>query len=129
MAGGVAGGANAAETICRAWAHDLDATSWLRERDAALAAEGTGQAAAIVISIADDGEILGASAGDCEAWIFSHGDATNLTSGQVRKPLLGDGAEPVAVGTRAQHEVEHALGPAPLTEQHEDLLGIATVDR
>jgi serine/threonine protein phosphatase PrpC len=63
----------------------------LAQRDAALAAKSTGLAAAVVLSVADDGTIQGASVGDCEAWVFGDGQAMNLTEGQVRKPLLGDG--------------------------------------
>ena len=101
-AGGVAGGANAAEAICRALTADAnDWAAWLEQRDAALAASSTGLAAAVVLSISDDGMIRGASVGDCEAWVFGRGEALNLTGGQVRKPLLGDGgAVPVTFTSR-----------------------------
>lgn len=101
-AGGVAGGASAAEAVCGALTDDVsDWASWLEQRDAALAAKSTGLAAVVVLSISDDGAIRGASVGDCEAWVFGRGEAVNLTAGQVRKPLLGDGgAAPVSFTSR-----------------------------
>ncbi len=102
-AGGVAGGARAAESICGALAGDTrDWPTWLLQQDAILAERGTGLAAAVVLAISDDGTISGASVGDCEAWLFARGEAVNLTAGQVRKPLLGDGgAVPVSFGSSA----------------------------
>lgn len=102
-AGGVAGGARAAEFICGALAGDTnDWPTWLSQQDAILTERATGLAAAVVLSISDDGTIRGASVGDCEAWLFPRGEAVNLTAGQVRKPLLGDGAAvPVSFGSRA----------------------------
>jgi serine/threonine protein phosphatase PrpC len=91
-AGGVSGGARAAESICRALINDTrDWTTWLAHQDTLLAEEGSGLAAAVVFSISDDGALRGASVGDCEAWMFTRGEVVNLTAGQVRKPLLGDG--------------------------------------
>ncbi len=92
VAGGVAGGAAAAEAICRALAGDArDWAAWLAQRDTTLAASSTGLAAAVVLSISVDGVIHGASVGDCEAWVFAEDEMVNLTARQVRKPLLGDG--------------------------------------
>ena len=92
-AGGVAGGADAAEALCRALTADAkDWPAWLAQQDAALAATNTGLAAAVVLSATDDGVMRGASVGDCEVWLFGQGEAVNLTARQVRKPLLGDGA-------------------------------------
>jgi serine/threonine protein phosphatase PrpC len=92
-AGGVGGGAATAEALCHALTSDVtDFGSWLEQQDAALAAKGTGLAAAVVLSITDDGAIQGVSVGDCEAWIFTENGSVNLTERQVRKPLLGDGA-------------------------------------
>ncbi len=98
-AGGVAGGADAAETICgaasayQAWRMPSDWAGWLTHVDREMSRSRVGFAAAVVIEIWDDGRIVGASAGDCEAWIFG-GDAASrsLTSRQARKPLLGEGA-------------------------------------
>jgi serine/threonine protein phosphatase PrpC len=97
-AGGVSGGAEAAEAICRALTKDEpDWTAWLADRDAALAATSRGLAAAVVLSISADGTVAGASVGDCEAWVFRDGAAASLTDRQVRKPMIGSGgARPVA---------------------------------
>jgi hypothetical protein len=57
-----------------------------------MAASGAGGlAAALVIAVSTGGVVCGASVGDCEAWVFGAGEPTNLTAGQSRKPLLGDG--------------------------------------
>jgi serine/threonine protein phosphatase PrpC len=50
-----------------------------------------GFAAAVVVELGYDGRISGASAGDCQAWLFVAGLATELTADQVRKPLLREG--------------------------------------
>jgi serine/threonine protein phosphatase PrpC len=101
-AGGVAGGARAAESICAALVDDAsDWPTWLSQQDAFLSERATGLAAAVALSISDDGVIRGASVGDCEAWVFMHGEAKNLTTGQVRKPLIGDGkAVPISFTSR-----------------------------
>lgn len=101
-AGGVVGGAAAAEAICRALTGDTrDWAAWLTQRDVALAATSTGLAAAVVLSIDVGGVIHGASVGDCEAWVFAADKAVNLTARQFRKPLLGDGGGfPVAFTAR-----------------------------
>lgn len=44
-----------------------------------------------VIASLQDGEIRGASVGDSQAWLIEEGQILNLTSGQIRKPLLGTG--------------------------------------
>jgi serine/threonine protein phosphatase PrpC len=98
-AGGVAGGAGAADAICKAVVEQCrlgrvaDWSEWLTQVDRAMAASGvSGLAAVVVADVADDGFITGASVGDCEAWAFLDGAPLSLTSGQVRKPLLGEGA-------------------------------------
>jgi serine/threonine protein phosphatase PrpC len=100
-AGGVGGGATAAETLCSALESCVKGTpweSWLAQRDREMSTSKTqGLAAAVVLQVANDGAILGASVGDCEAWILEDGQPRSLTSGQQRKPLLGSGAAiPVA---------------------------------
>jgi len=101
-AGGVSGGARAAELLCSALSAELSVphewSQWLRGCDLAMAEEvACGLAAAVVVSISDDGTVCGASVGDCEAWIFGAGEAVDLTGSQRRKPMLGSGdAEPVA---------------------------------
>lgn len=101
-AGGVAGGAAAATAVCSALEAAASVTSdwsgWLLQRDRAMAASGLpGLAAVAVLSVSDDGVVNGASVGDCEAWVFGHGEPLALTDGQVRKPLLGAG-DAVSVG-------------------------------
>jgi len=104
-AGGVGGGVRAAEGICQSL-HVLSDdkvnwVEWISARDKALFLNGTGVAAAVVLSITDEGEICGASAGDCEAWIFGRRPPRSLTQNQHRKPLVGEGsAVPVGFSER-----------------------------
>jgi len=99
-AGGVLGGATAAETICKAvadWCRQgkaVDWPDWLSHIDREMSgSKACGLAAAVIIEIKNDGKIAGASVGDCEAWVFVNGTSPrNLTAGQIRKPLLGEGA-------------------------------------
>ena len=44
---------------------------------------------------------------------------------QLERQAVRVGAEGVAVGARAQHEVEHALGPAARLERLEELRRVA----
>jgi PPM family protein phosphatase len=91
-AGGVTGGAAAANAVCglaMAIESDVDWCDWLNQCDRTIA--GIGLAAAIVASVASDGSIHGASVGDCEAWVFGRGGPVDLTEHQIRKPLLGSG--------------------------------------
>jgi len=107
-AGGAAGGADAAEAICRAtsayqdWRMPSDWAGWLGRVDYEMSRSRVGRASAVVIEIWDDGRIVGASVGDCEAWMFAGGAASrSLTAGQARKPLLGEGtARPVGFEAR-----------------------------
>ena len=98
----IPGEADAAEIICTADLRDHPGR-WLSFMDGHISlisrmqgrAPGSppGLTAAAILTITDDGEITGASVGDCEAWIFGAGKApVGLTSGQSRKPLLGEGA-------------------------------------
>ena len=105
-AGGVAGGAAAAENVCKAVVEqchrDIAIVDWTRclaNVDRQMSGS-SGLAAAVVVEVRDDGSIIGASVGDCEAWTFIDGTARNLTVEQVRKPLLGEGrARPVGFET------------------------------
>ena len=105
-AGGVSGGARAADHLCGALSTELpvahDWSQWLRGCDCAMVADvACGLVAAVVLSVTDDGMVRGASVGDCEAWIFASGEAFDLTESQRRKPMLGSGdAEPVAFSGR-----------------------------
>ncbi len=102
-AGGVAGGAEAAQAVVDAL-HALDATrehDWvqvLRTLDAHLSsATGMGETTAVVAFLKDD-EIVGASVGDSGGWMLM-GTWLDLLENQRRKPLLGTGeAVPVAFG-------------------------------
>jgi len=107
-AGGAAGGAAAAEAVCGAasayqdWRTPSDWTGWLAHVDREMSRSRVGLAAAVVIEIWDDGRIIGASVGDCEAWMFGGGAASrSLTARQASKPLLGEGtAQPVGFQAR-----------------------------
>jgi serine/threonine protein phosphatase PrpC len=105
-AGGVVAGAAAAKAVCDAvvaqCSRVLPASwaDWLSQVDRAM--PHAGLAAAVVVEVADAGRVVGASAGDCEAWLFAEGLAIELTEGQVRKPLLGEGrAVPVGFNVAA----------------------------
>jgi hypothetical protein len=89
-AGGCSGGTLAAEIVCGALdAGETDWSDWLTRCDRVIA--GRGLAAAVVVSVSDDGFVSGASVGDCEAWLFDQGEPIAITADQVRKPLLGSG--------------------------------------
>ncbi len=106
-AGGVAGGRAAADALCLALVEQAEGVGiteewveWLTRHDRAMAASGaSGLAAAIVLSVSDDGAVSGASVGDCEAWVFGQGafPVVGFTEHQRRKPLLGSG-EAIATG-------------------------------
>jgi PPM family protein phosphatase len=95
-AGGVTGGAAAADAVCQI-ASSTDWRTWLKYLDRSTtsrrAADKThpiGLAAAVVLEISH-GVVQGTSVGDCEAWIFNKQEVRSLTCDQIRKPLLGDG--------------------------------------
>ena len=107
-AGGVAGGAVAAETVCKAVVEQchrditIDWTQCLANIDRQMFGS-SGLAAAVIVEVRDNGSVVGASVGDCEAWTFIDGLARNLTAEQVRKPLLGEGrALPVGFETHVK---------------------------
>jgi serine/threonine protein phosphatase PrpC len=103
-AGGVAGGAAAAEFVCEAVAGKCRrevAVDWgacLADVDRRMSA---GLAAVVVVEVRNDGSITGAGVGDCEAWIFGKYESRNLSSMMVRKPLMGEG-KAVPVGFRGR---------------------------
>lgn len=95
-AGGVIAGAAAAEHVCAAVVKvcglgmPTSWSDWLVEVDRAM--PHAGLAAAVVVEVGHDGRIVGASAGDCEAWLLSKdGSSADLTERQFRKPLMGEG--------------------------------------
>jgi PPM family protein phosphatase len=105
-AGGVAGGAAAANTLCRSldtYTGGMDEwVGWLTRCDRMMATSASsGLAAAAVIALSDDGMISGASVGDCEAWVFGQGAPIDLTGRQHRKPMLGSG-DAMPIGFTAQ---------------------------
>jgi serine/threonine protein phosphatase PrpC len=102
-AGGMSGGAAAAELVlqvvearlhepsfdvldARSWAELLDRADLVIERDR-LAGETT----AVVVAISDEGRIVGAFAGDSEAWIISADHVDILTVKATSRTRLGSG--------------------------------------
>jgi serine/threonine protein phosphatase PrpC len=98
-AGGSGAGEQAAEAVIReitasvSLAHDQESCCrLLAQIDCRI---GDGESTAVVVAVSPDG-IFGASVGDSKAWLIQDGELTDLTVGQVRKPLLGSGsARPV----------------------------------
>jgi hypothetical protein len=98
-AGGTGAGAQAAETVLReveaSASLEHSATSWcniLRQTDYRV---GLGESTCVVAAWSSKG-IAGASVGDSKAWLLENDDLNDLTSSQIRKPLLGSGeAQPV----------------------------------
>lgn len=97
-AGGVSGGAAAAQLFVEYFSTDLQITpenlcSHFSRVDALLQGDqNAGETTGIVV-VADRTQLFGASVGDSEAWFFTtDGEFLDLTSGQVRKPLLGSGS-------------------------------------
>ena len=108
-AGGVGGGALAAQAVCDSvlgrirdvtTPGRLDWVEVLKAADVTIEASG-GLSTAVVVEIWN-GEVRGASVGDSGAWIVTGDDILDLTEHQVRKPLLGSGmAVPVSFGAAA----------------------------
>lgn len=96
-AGGVSGGADAAEIVRLSLAEASQVAppswvDWMALVDQKIATSpARGLAAAVVVDLRAGGEVRGVSVGDCEARIFGKGEPRDLTAGQVRKPLLGSG--------------------------------------
>ncbi len=110
-AGGVAGGAQAAQTVCDLIVAHVHTSSppgsWvdeLRAIDLHIATLGAGGLSTAVVLEIREGKIVGASVGDSGAWMVSKTEVIDLTQHQVRKPLLGSGAA-IPVG----------FGPIPLS--------------
>lgn len=109
-AGGMSGGADAAETLTL-WvkahvtrtAHIQDASQWgeLLTRIDRQINFVNGQTTAVIVALSHD-RLSGASVGDSAAWIIDSGDKyDDLTRDQIRKPLLGSGAAQPVVFERA----------------------------
>jgi serine/threonine protein phosphatase PrpC len=121
-AGGVSGGAATACFLCREIVElrtnkAIDWPMWLSSLDQMI--KGSGLAAVVVAEITEDGLVRGASVGDCEAWAFSDKPQC-LTSGQVRKPLLGEGAS-MPIGFQA------VVGPGTLVLATDGLWKYASI--
>lgn len=106
-AGGTGNGARAAQAIIDAagTSRTTDLCALLDELDADGARLGHGQSTAVLLAVSETG-ISGASVGDSGAWLIVGANAVDLTAGQQRKPLVGDGcvsyriaAPPLADGT------------------------------
>ena len=100
-AGGMGGGAEAAQFICDramqcAKASPGNADAWEErlvafDRELSVSAHG-GHSAAVVAEVRN-GRVSGASVGDSQAWLIDHEDnVLDLTTHRQRKPLLGSGA-------------------------------------
>jgi serine/threonine protein phosphatase PrpC len=102
-AGGIGGGREAAAEALAIFARAVDehipikAADWislLRDIDAKLA-RGRGQCCWVGVWISDN-TIVGASVGDCAAWLIGE-TILDLTQNQIRKPLFGSGdAQPIS---------------------------------
>ena len=98
-AGGTGNGARAAQAIVDAAGASRLTTSWcalLDDLDQDGTRLGHGQSTAVLLSISASG-ISGASVGDSGAWVIVGADVVDLTAGQHRKPLVGDGCLPFRV--------------------------------
>ena len=106
-AGGMNGGAEAAERAVLDLSrlallkkrHSKDCIKALKDLDLQIYRDKQcGETTAIVI-VESQGEIVGASVGDSEAWLISKETVNRLTSSQRRKPFIGSGAcQPVGFG-------------------------------
>lgn len=93
-AGGSGQGDVAAETVVgeirNEYGHIHSALEWSEFLIQVDCRVGLGEATAVIVDIRPYG-IAGASVGDCQAWILGHESIVDLTTKQVRKPLLGSG--------------------------------------
>jgi len=108
-AGGIAGGAAAAEFVLQSLQDvqdpNADWSALLVGIDRQLASTArSGETTAVVAYVNTTG-VRGASVGDSSAWLI-HGDTfTDLTSGQSRKPLVGSGsAVPVSFASEQKFD-------------------------
>lgn len=95
-AGGTGNGATAAQAIVDAVGADSIADGWyalLEVLDCDTRRLGNGQSTAVIVSILG-GVLSGASVGDSGAWLLQGTNVVDLTQGQQRKPLVGDGCAP-----------------------------------
>ncbi len=103
-AGGTSGGAEAAQAVVDrvgALQHvpDGEWAGLLGHLDAELCAMPQCGETTAVLAFMTGATIVGASVGDCGAWMLAFGEWLDLLEGQRRKPLLGSGsAVPVGFG-------------------------------
>ena len=101
-AGGTGNGALAADALVRAiegetTLPDGDRCAALIENlDAEPQRLARGQSTAVILGVGT--QIVGASVGDSGAWLLRGSEVVDLTSGQIRKPLVGDGCATVPIG-------------------------------
>jgi serine/threonine protein phosphatase PrpC len=99
-AGGMSGGAEAAEFVVQSVKQRVPSTSlthWglvalLMSIDRKMAELGAYGETTAVIAVLSDQALTGASVGDSGAYLFSNGTIENLTEKQMRKPFLGSGS-------------------------------------
>ena len=103
-AGGTVNGAVAAQAVIdavtRAGSAPGSWSSLLQQVDRDRPRLAGGQTTAVVVSVTARG-LTGASVGDSGAWVVRGADIVDLTDGQRRKPLLGDGASPFEITAAA----------------------------
>jgi len=111
-AGGVGGGAAAAQTVCdmlaavslHARRSPLDWVASLQKADRAMMTSPEGGLTTAVALETSGTTVFGASVGDSGAWMIDDKGIVDLTRHQFRKPLLGDGETyPVPFGPIAVH--------------------------
>ena len=98
-AGGTGNGATAAQAIVNAVGAVGPGVDWcglLADLDLDGKRLGHGQSTAVVLLISSSG-ISGSSIGDSGAWLIAGTEVLDLTDGQARKPLVGDGCNPFRV--------------------------------
>lgn len=99
-AGGTGNGGAAAQAIvdaaCAVEGVEHDGCELLSALDRDRLRLRQGQSTAVILAVRD-GHVSGASAGDSGAWLVLGAEVLELTDGQVRKPLVGDGCVPVGV--------------------------------
>jgi serine/threonine protein phosphatase PrpC len=97
-AGGISGGAQAADCFIRAskeaapgLTNAEQCRQLLQTIDQNIAdANDCGETTGVVVLVRPD-SLFGAQVGDSAAWLFSSGGKRELTSGRARKPFLGTG--------------------------------------
>ena len=97
-AGGISGGAEAAELFVRLVAESKSSlltaescANLLEKADEQISADAIAGETTGIVLIAQSGRVFGASVGDSEAWLFSSSAEVHLTQSQRRKPMLGSG--------------------------------------